>query len=392
MLALTSAECDITDPVAVERHVGAGDVVINCAAYTKVDERRTRRGQGVRRERHGRRERRAGLCPGRRSVDPRLHRLRVQRRFADGEPRPYEIDDETDPLSVYGRTKLAGEFDVLAAMPDAHVVRTSWIFGRRGTTSSRPSATRPRATTTSTSWRTRSGRPTYVGDLAQALLRSGRRRHLGARPARRQRRRRPAGTSRPGRCSRRSAPIRSGSGRSAPTGIRVPRPGPRTRRCPAAQVDGGGAHAAATVARRAGRSAAPAYSRTLTGARYPLRRERRTDRGDGDVLTGSAPRPLPVLAAHATDRPVTVVMADNGSTDGAPEEAVERYPNTRLLRTGANLGYGTAVNRARRRVPRRCRAPSSSSSPTPTCSGGRAASTHCWRLPSDGRRPARSAR
>ncbi|MBO0677690.1 glycosyltransferase family 2 protein [Mycolicibacterium sp. S2-37] len=50
--------------------------------------------------------------------------------------------------------------------------------------------------------------------------------------------------------------------------------------------------------------------------------------------------------AHATERPVTVVMADNGSTDGAPEEALERYPNTRLLRTGGNVGYGTAVNRA----------------------------------------------
>lgn len=48
----------------------------------------------------------------------------------------------------------------------------------------------------------------------------------------------------------------------------------------------------------------------------------------------------------ATDRPVQVVIADNGSVDGAPEEAVERYPGTRLLRTGANLGYGTAVNRA----------------------------------------------
>ncbi|MGV0873041.1 glycosyltransferase family 2 protein [Mycolicibacterium sp. XJ879] len=50
--------------------------------------------------------------------------------------------------------------------------------------------------------------------------------------------------------------------------------------------------------------------------------------------------------AHATDRPVTVIMADNGSTDGAPEEALQRYPNVRLLPTGANLGYGSAVNRA----------------------------------------------
>jgi N-acetylglucosaminyl-diphospho-decaprenol L-rhamnosyltransferase len=50
--------------------------------------------------------------------------------------------------------------------------------------------------------------------------------------------------------------------------------------------------------------------------------------------------------SHATERPVTVIMADNGSTDGSPEEAVERFPNTRLLRTGGNLGYGSAVNRA----------------------------------------------
>ncbi|CAN5557283.1 glycosyltransferase family 2 protein [soil metagenome] len=47
----------------------------------------------------------------------------------------------------------------------------------------------------------------------------------------------------------------------------------------------------------------------------------------------------------ATDLPVTVVLADNGSTDGSPESAVERYPNTTLLPTGGNLGYGTAMNR-----------------------------------------------
>ena len=50
--------------------------------------------------------------------------------------------------------------------------------------------------------------------------------------------------------------------------------------------------------------------------------------------------------SHATERPVSVVLADNGSTDGTPQAAVERYPNVRLFETGANLGYGTAVNRA----------------------------------------------
>jgi N-acetylglucosaminyl-diphospho-decaprenol L-rhamnosyltransferase len=48
----------------------------------------------------------------------------------------------------------------------------------------------------------------------------------------------------------------------------------------------------------------------------------------------------------ATERPVTVLLADNGSTDGTPQSAVERYPNVRLFDMGANLGYGTAVNRA----------------------------------------------
>lgn len=48
----------------------------------------------------------------------------------------------------------------------------------------------------------------------------------------------------------------------------------------------------------------------------------------------------------ATDRPVQVLMADNGSTDGTPQEAVRRYPYARLFETGSNLGYGAAVNRA----------------------------------------------
>ena len=46
----------------------------------------------------------------------------------------------------------------------------------------------------------------------------------------------------------------------------------------------------------------------------------------------------------ATTRPYKVVLADNGSVDGAPEKAASRA-NVTLLRTGGNLGYGTAANR-----------------------------------------------
>ncbi len=38
--------------------------------------------------------------------------------------------------------------------------------------------------------------------------------------------------------------------------------------------------------------------------------------------------------SHATERPVSVLMADNGSTDGAPEAAVQRYPDVRLSPPG----------------------------------------------------------
>lgn len=49
----------------------------------------------------------------------------------------------------------------------------------------------------------------------------------------------------------------------------------------------------------------------------------------------------------ATGRPLDIVMADNGSTDGTPE-AAERQGRARLLRTGGNVGYGAAANHGAR--------------------------------------------
>jgi N-acetylglucosaminyl-diphospho-decaprenol L-rhamnosyltransferase len=48
--------------------------------------------------------------------------------------------------------------------------------------------------------------------------------------------------------------------------------------------------------------------------------------------------------SEATTRPVEVVLADNGSTDGVPERAAASHPHVRLLRTGGNIGYGPAAN------------------------------------------------
>jgi N-acetylglucosaminyl-diphospho-decaprenol L-rhamnosyltransferase len=46
----------------------------------------------------------------------------------------------------------------------------------------------------------------------------------------------------------------------------------------------------------------------------------------------------------ATSRPVEIVLADNGSTDGVPEKAAAGHPDVRLLPTGGNVGYGAAAN------------------------------------------------
>jgi N-acetylglucosaminyl-diphospho-decaprenol L-rhamnosyltransferase len=54
---------------------------------------------------------------------------------------------------------------------------------------------------------------------------------------------------------------------------------------------------------------------------------------------------------QATTRPLEVVLADNGSTDGVPERAAAAHPDVRLLQMGGNVGYGAAVNAALADVP-----------------------------------------
>jgi dTDP-4-dehydrorhamnose reductase len=167
VLALTSAEWDITDPTAAERFIQSGDVVINCAGYTKVDaaEADPERAHAVNAVGP---ESIAHAC-ARAGAD--LIHISTDYVFSGTSRRPYEIDDETGPLSVYGRTKLAGELMVLAAMPDAHIVRTAWIY--EGADGSDFAAVMRRAAAGDGEVDVvadQIGSPTYVGDLVDALL------------------------------------------------------------------------------------------------------------------------------------------------------------------------------------------------------------------------------
>ena len=126
LLACTSSQGDITDPAAAGL-VGPGDVVINCAALTAVDDAEADEARAFAVNATG-----AGnVARACAAVGARLIHISTDYVFSGefaGPPRPYEVDDPVGPRSVYGRSKLAGERQVHAALPAATVVRTAWVY------------------------------------------------------------------------------------------------------------------------------------------------------------------------------------------------------------------------------------------------------------------------
>jgi dTDP-4-dehydrorhamnose reductase len=103
------------------------EVVVNCAAYTKVDAAETDRerafavnGEGV-----------ANVAALARRAGARLVHVSTDYVFDGQAQEPYREDAPTAPLSVYGESKLAGERRALA-WERSLVVRTSWLFGPGG--------------------------------------------------------------------------------------------------------------------------------------------------------------------------------------------------------------------------------------------------------------------
>ena len=84
--------------------------------------------------------------------------------------RPYEVDDPTGPRSVYGASKLAGEQAVQEAYPEAHVVRTAWVWGATGSNFVKTMAKLESARPTLSVVDDQRGTPTYSADLAAGLL------------------------------------------------------------------------------------------------------------------------------------------------------------------------------------------------------------------------------
>jgi dTDP-4-dehydrorhamnose reductase len=174
VLPFTSSQWDITDPAAAGRFIGNGDVVINCAAYTDVDGAESDEARAYAVNAAGP-EHIARVCA---RVGARLIHVSTDYMFTgdppEGGPRPYEPSDKPDARGVYALSKLAGEGAVLAALPDASrgiVVRTAWLY-TGGTGKDFVAVMRRLAAGDGpvTVVDDQVGSPTYVADLAVALL------------------------------------------------------------------------------------------------------------------------------------------------------------------------------------------------------------------------------
>jgi dTDP-4-dehydrorhamnose reductase len=176
--AFGSSELDITDPDAVDtaltafaRIATADDVsgravVINAAAYTAVDDAEADPDAAYAVNAAG--PTHLAQSAGRLGLG--LIQVSTDYVFPGDATRPYEIDDPTGPNSVYGASKLAGELAVLESHPEAHVVRTAWVWGTTGSnfvkTMARLEAARPTVSVVDD----QRGTPTFAADLAVGLL------------------------------------------------------------------------------------------------------------------------------------------------------------------------------------------------------------------------------
>ncbi len=126
--AARRADVDVTDPAAVDAAVAGHDVVVNCAAYTAVDDAEDREADAFAVNATA-----AALlarAAGRRGA--RLVHISTDYVFDGHATSPYVEDAPVAPRSAYGRTKAAGEWAARAETDDVLVVRTAWLYGAGG--------------------------------------------------------------------------------------------------------------------------------------------------------------------------------------------------------------------------------------------------------------------
>jgi dTDP-4-dehydrorhamnose reductase len=172
---LGRADLDVTDAAAVGDAVARyrPDVVVNCAAWTAVDDAEEHEDAAL--AVNGRAVAHlAAACAGRGAA---LVQISTDYIFDGTAEKPYAEDHPAAPRSAYGRTKLAGEEAARAALPDsAYIVRTAWLYGAHGKSFYAAMLTRALAGAPVSVVDDQRGQPTWTADVARqvyALIAAG---------------------------------------------------------------------------------------------------------------------------------------------------------------------------------------------------------------------------
>jgi dTDP-4-dehydrorhamnose reductase len=132
LLSLSRSELDISNATAVQSAITAfqPEVIINAAAYTAVDRAEDEPAAAAAINADGP----ANLAQAASSIPQcRLIHISTDYVFDGRSTRAYRPDDEPNPLSVYGRTKLLGERSVADVLGErAVVLRTAWVYAPQG--------------------------------------------------------------------------------------------------------------------------------------------------------------------------------------------------------------------------------------------------------------------
>lgn len=165
--ALTRADLDITDAAAVADAASGHSVVVNAAAYTRVDDAESNEGEASAINALGAENAAAAAA----SVGARVVQVSTDYVFGGDATDPYAEDAPLAPTGAYGRTKADGERRVRAAHPDgAYIVRTAWLYGAHGPHFARTMLTLAASRDTVSVVTDQVGQPTWTRDLARAIV------------------------------------------------------------------------------------------------------------------------------------------------------------------------------------------------------------------------------
>ena len=173
---------DIRDKEAVRAFVREHGVryILNCAAYTAVDKAETDEAACT----HINRDAVRNLGEVAREAGARVFHVSTDYVFDGTQCRPYVESDPTCPVSVYGRTKLAGEQALMEVgrtklageqalmevCPDSVIIRTAWLYSEYGHNFMKTVLKLGREREELRFIFDQVGTPTYAGDLASAML------------------------------------------------------------------------------------------------------------------------------------------------------------------------------------------------------------------------------